>query len=71
MSAENFCVIVKDGKVSNIIVVEPNSPVLNKHPEWIFIGENPDRIAIGWLYDGTNFSPPPPPVEPELEIPTE
>ena len=69
MSNENFCVIVDAGKVTNVIVVEPNSPILAKNPTWIFVGENPQGIAIGWNYDGVNFTAPPPvlvPPEPRV-----
>lgn len=60
MSTENFCAIVDAGKVVNIIVVEPNSSILAKNPEWIFIGQNPQDVGIGWTYNGVSFSPPPP-----------
>jgi hypothetical protein len=64
MSNENFCAIIADGKVSNIIVVEPNSSILAKNPDWIFIGENPQRVAIGWGYENGLFIAPPPPPPP-------
>lgn len=65
MSNETFCAVISDGKVSNILVVELGSSVLAKNPDWVFIGENLQRVAIGWSYDGNVFSPPPPPPAPE------
>lgn len=64
MTVENFCAVVANGKVENLIVVEPGSPILAKHPEWIFLGENPQKVAIGWSYDGSKFTPPPAPPPP-------
>lgn len=60
MRTENFCAIVKDGVVDNIVVVEPDSPIISKCPGWVFIADNPQRIHIGWLYDGVEFTKPPP-----------
>lgn len=60
MNPENFAVLVKNEKVINIIVVESNSSFLTKNPEWIFIGENPQKIQIGWSYVNEVFNPPPP-----------
>jgi len=69
MSTENFCVLIENGKVSNIIVVVPDSPFLIKYPEWVFIGENPQGVAIGWDYDGGQFIPPPAPPPPPPPAP--
>lgn len=64
MSNENFCAVVANGKVENLIVVEPGSPVLAKHPEWVFLGENPQGVSVGWSYNGSVFTPPPAPPPP-------
>lgn len=64
MSNETFAAVVNNGVVVNMVVVEANSSLLPNNPDWIFIGTNPQGVAIGWLYDGTNFSPPPPPPPP-------
>ena len=66
MNNENFCAVVTNGKVKNVIVVEPGSPVLAKHPEWIFLGENPQGVSVGWSYNGSVFTPPPTPPPPVL-----
>ena len=49
--------VVEDGKVVNVIVVD------GEHPSWIICG---DDVAIGWAYDGSEFTPPP---EPEFVEP--
>jgi hypothetical protein len=60
MSTETFAAVVDNGKVVNMVVVEANASVLAKNPSWIFIDTNPQKVAIGWSYDGVNFIPPPP-----------
>lgn len=64
MNNENFCAVVTNGKVENVLVVEPGSPVLAKHPEWIFLGKNPQGVSVGWSYNGSIFTPPPAPPPP-------
>jgi len=58
MNKETFCAVIENGKVVNVVVVEPNHPVISKNPNWVFIGENPDSISPKWTYDGTNFQAP-------------
>jgi hypothetical protein len=57
MSDETFCAIVDDGKVVNIIVIAEGHDLFNHNPNWVFIGKNDNRIAIGWTYDGITFAP--------------
>lgn len=64
MSTETYCAVVESGLVVNMLVIEENSPLFASNPNWIYVGTNPQKIAIGWSYDGTTFTPPPlPPVD--------
>jgi hypothetical protein len=65
MNNETFCAVVEDGSVVNVIVAAADCPILAEHPEWVFLGENPQRVAIGWTYDGEFHAPPQPPA-PEI-----
>lgn len=49
-----------DVGVVTMVVEQDSQPQISG--EWV---ECPNYVGPGWLYDGTNFSPPPPPVDPE------
>jgi hypothetical protein len=61
-SAKNYCALVADGVVSEVIVSDYQWVVANLDGEWRDLGGEPLTVAIGWTYDAdTNtFSPPPP-----------
>jgi hypothetical protein len=61
MSTETFAAVVNNGKVINMVVVAASASVLAKNPNWIYLGSNSQKVAIGWSYNGTEFTPPPPP----------
>jgi hypothetical protein len=65
MSAETFAAVIESGKVVNMVVVAADSPLLTKNSNWVFVGENPQKVGIGWGYNGTIFiaPPPPPPID--------
>jgi hypothetical protein len=53
---------IKDGKVVNVVEIDPNSI-----PSWCASWPNlADEAGIGWSYDGTQFTAPGP-VQPTLE----
>jgi hypothetical protein len=54
---------IANGRVANIILVDPQS-IPGWCADW---PEPPDAVSIGWLYDGTSFSPPPAAVPPKHE----
>lgn len=47
-----------DANVVVMVVEQDTQPQVNG--VWV---ECPYEVGPGWLYDGTDFSPPPPPVE--------
>ena len=49
-----------DVGVVTMVVEQDSQPQISG--EWV---ECPYNVGPGWLYDGANFSPPPPPVDPE------
>lgn len=61
MITETFAAVVNDGKVTNLVVVSANASVLSKNSNWIYLGENLQKVAIGWSYNGSEFLPPPKP----------
>ena len=44
--------VIENDMVINVIEVDDENPL------WVLC---PDEVGIGWSYDGTNFTPPPPP----------
>lgn len=58
MNTETFCAIIENNVVTNIIVLEADSPLLNLNSNWVFIGNNPESISLGWSFDGSNFIKP-------------
>lgn len=60
MSNETYCAVVENNVVTNMLVIAADSPLLADNPNWIYIGTNPKKVAIGWTYDGTDFYPPQP-----------
>lgn len=60
--------LIKDGVVVDRYRVDPMTIVIEDYAK-DFI-EAPDDVDHGWLFDGENFSPPPPVEIPEYVPPT-
>lgn len=58
---DNRYAIIENGVVTNVVLADPT---FAEEQGWVAA---PDDVGPGWLWDGTNFSPPPPapPVVPE------
>jgi hypothetical protein len=65
-SAKNYCALVANGSVSEIIVADYQWVTANLEGDWHDLGAEPLLVAIGWTYDADTdtFSAPP---EPEVE----
>ena len=65
---ERHLVIVEQGVISNIIVVDPADAATIAHFGGLLLPEG-SPVGIGWTYDGVNFSAPP--VSPKAAIDTQ
>ncbi len=59
---KNYCALVSDDIVTEIIVSDYQWAVDNLSGDWHDLGPGPLTVAIGWVYDAQSqtFSPPPP-----------
>ncbi len=64
-SAKNYCALVVNGTVTEIIVADYAWVTANLDGDWYDLGGDPLTVAIGWLYEDGQFVAPPEPVEPE------
>lgn len=62
---KNYCALVVENIVTQIIVADIEWATTNLEGDWHDLGPEPLVVAIGWTYDpSTNtFSPPPAPSE--------
>ncbi len=60
-SAKNYCALVVNGSVTEIIVADYAWATANLDGDWHDLGGEPLTVAIGWTYDATTntFSAPP------------
>jgi len=60
---KNYCALVLDGIVTEIIVADYEWTKANLEGDWHDLGGEPLTVAIGWIYDADTdtFSPPPQP----------
>jgi hypothetical protein len=64
---KNYCALVINGIVNEIIVAEFEWVQNNLDGDWHDLGEEPLTVAVGWLYDpNTNTFTPPPQPEPDV-----
>jgi hypothetical protein len=64
-SAKNYCALVVNGTVTEIIVADYAWVTTNLDGDWYDLGGDPLTVAIGWFYQDGQFVAPPEPVEPE------
>ncbi len=62
-SAKNYCALVVNNAVTEIIVADYAWATTNLDGDWYDLGREPLTVAIGWIYDNEQFTPPP---QPEL-----
>jgi len=62
---KNYCALVTNSEVTEIIVGNYDWATANLDGDWHDLGLEPLTVAIGWIYDAdTNtFSAPPEPVD--------
>jgi hypothetical protein len=60
-SAKNYCALVANNVVTEIIVADYAWATANLDGDWHDLGGEPLTVAIGWLHDATTntFSAPP------------
>lgn len=60
-SAKNYCALVSNGTVSEIIVADYAWVNANLDGDWHDLGDEPLTVAIGWTYDADTdtFAAPP------------
>ena len=63
--SNNYCALVVNDVVTEIIVSDYEWATTNLEGDWHDLGGDPLTVAIGWLYDSATdtFSPPPLPEE--------
>jgi len=64
-SDKNYCALVANNVVTEIIVADYAWATQNLDGDWYDLGGDPLTVAIGWLYQDGQFVAPPEPVEPE------
>jgi hypothetical protein len=59
-SAKNYCALVVNGSVTEIIVADYAWATANLQGDWHDLGSEPLTVAIGWTYDAEldKFVPP-------------
>ena len=67
---ERYLAVVKNGVVDNLMVVDPADSKTIAHFGGLLLPEG-SPVAIGWLYDGTSFTPPPAPAKSSEELAAE
>jgi hypothetical protein len=67
---ERYLAVVKNGVVDNLLVVDPTDSKTIAHFGGLLLPEG-SPVAIGWAYDGTNFTPPPAPAKSSEELAAE
>lgn len=58
---KNYCALVDNGVVTEIIVADYAWTTANLQGDWHDLGGEPLTVAIGWLYKNGKFIAPPTP----------
>ena len=58
---KNYCALVENGVVAEIIVAAYSWVEQTLAGDWHDLGGEPLTVAVGWIYENGEFTPPPPP----------
>ena len=60
---KNYCALVVENMVTEIIVANYEWTISNLNGDWHDLGIEPLTVAVGWMYDPEtdSFNPPPQP----------
>jgi hypothetical protein len=66
MTGHTYAAHIIDGLVAQVIVGTAQWAADNLGGTWV---DSPEKVGIGWIYDGTDIVPPPAPEPDDSEAP--